>query len=229
MKSVFTIESPIIYNVHSSIVFSTYIQKLSTRSQCSWFLLTIALLHPAFHSLDALVTLGDRLPARTRMDLRELVQQEIVQSLKQDHFEGPSRIVEALDQIIPDPREKLLGQHLAHHPLLPPPTHKTVLLRVHRETILINKTVDADLSEGYSPEASQMRQIHAPLGQWPHEIHIQSCTFLRTVHVHIVESVHINRVCQGSQPTIHHSHSWVHHFEKSDTQSTTTRKHRARQ
>ena len=59
-----------------------------------------------------------------------------------------------------------------------------------------------------------MGEVQAPLGQWPHEIGVQPCTFLRTIHVHVMEAVHINRVCQGSQPTIHHAHSGVHHFEK---------------
>ena len=108
--------------VHSAIVFSTYIQiftiKMSTRAQCLWFLLTIALLHPTFHPLNALVALGDRLPASTRMDLRELAWQEIVQSLEQDHLEGPTGIIETLDQIIPDPGQKLFHEHLMHDSLL---------------------------------------------------------------------------------------------------------------
>ena len=135
-----------------------------TRPQCSWLLLLTLPIHPVFHLLDAVITLGDRLPARTRMDLRELARQEIVQSFEQDHLQRPTGIIEALDQVVAYPRQKLLHEHLVHDPLLPPAHVQAVLLCVHNITILVDETVHRLLSEGYSPEASQMREVQAPLG-----------------------------------------------------------------
>ena len=124
---------------------------MSTRAQCLWFLLLALLpIHPGFHLLDAVITLGDRLPASTRMDLRELAWQEIVQCLEQDHFQGPATLVQTLDQIGPDPWQKLSYQHLVQDSLLMPTNVQTVLHIVHDVTVFIYETVHAVLCEGDS-------------------------------------------------------------------------------
>ena len=66
--------------LQSLLAIYKYLQKMSTRPQCS-----LLLFHPSPHLLKVQIALNDRLPARTRMDLRKLVQQEIVQYFKQDH------------------------------------------------------------------------------------------------------------------------------------------------
>ena len=55
-------------------VFTKYLQFL------------VLLLHPRLHGLDATVALGNRLPARTRVYLRELGRQEIVRECGRDFF-----------------------------------------------------------------------------------------------------------------------------------------------
>ena len=114
-----------------------------------------------------------------------------------------------------------------HHPLLPSPHVQTVLFCIHYETILIHKAVHTVLCEGHPSITPQMCQVQGPLRRRPHEIGVQSCPLLRTVHVHIVQPMNINRVCQGPQPTIHHAHSGVHHFKKCHTEQH-QKKHRAK-
>ena len=147
MKSVFTIESPIIYKIGTKCphdhcplghsVLHLYTNKMSTRAQCLW----LVLLHPPLRLLEVQIALGDRLPASTRMELRELVQQVTVQCPKQDHPQGPLALVEVVDQVTPDPREKLPLQHLAHDPLLPATTTQKVFLILQNKTIIVHKTV----------------------------------------------------------------------------------------
>ena len=93
------------------------------------------------HFLDALIALNDRLPARTRVYLRELVQQEIVQRLVQNHLQRPSRLVQTVDQIVSDPWQKLFSQHLSHDILLPPPNVQTVLLVAYYKTVIVHEAV----------------------------------------------------------------------------------------
>ena len=132
---------------------------MSTRAQCLWFLLALLPIHPGFHLLDAVITLGDRLPASTRMDLRELARQEIVQCLEQDHLEGPAGLIEAFDQMIPDPREKLFDKHLLQDPFLVTAHVQTVLHIVHGITILVNETIHRLLGQGYPSVAPQKGQV----------------------------------------------------------------------
>ena len=72
----------------SQIIYKIF-TKCPHAHSVSLFLLAL-LFHPRFHGLNAVITLGDCLPARTRMDLRELARQEIVQCLKQNHLQRPA-------------------------------------------------------------------------------------------------------------------------------------------
>ena len=54
------------------------------------------LIHQSLHFLNATVALGDRLPARTRTYLREVVQQEIIQCFKQNHLKRPSVFIQTV-------------------------------------------------------------------------------------------------------------------------------------
>ena len=99
------------------------------------------LLHPPLRLLEVQIALGDRLPTSTRMNLREPVQQVTVQCPKQEHPQGPLALVEVVDQVTPDPREKLPLQHLAHDPPLASATTQKVLLVLQNKTIIVYKTV----------------------------------------------------------------------------------------
>ena len=91
---------------------------------------------------------------------------------------------------------------------------QTVLFCIHYKKILIHKAVHAGLHQWHPSITPQMREVQGPLCWWPHEIGVESCAFLRTIHIHILEAMNIHRVGQGPQPTIHHAHSWVHHCHR---------------
>ena len=198
--------------VQKDLHFVHNVLQLFTKTKNSQFLL--ALLHPCLHFLDALVALGDCLPARTRVYLRELGWQEIVQCFKQDHLQRPPALIQAVDQVGADPGQKFSYQHLEHDPFLPPTNVQTILLVVHDITILVHKTIHRSLREGHSPVAPQKSQIQAPLCWWVDESSVQSRVLLGTIHVHVLKAVHIDGIGQVPQAPIHYSHPRVHHFEK---------------